>query len=465
MMQAVRATVLAVAALSASCGVGLAQQRSAPSSAAEVKLSLAPIVEKASPAVVNVYAQRTVQNPMAADPFFRLFGERSGIPEERVQQSLGSGVVVRGEGVVVTNNHVIQGADRLKVVLSDRREFDAKLLLADPKTDLAVLQLEALKDERLPTLSFASPHDTQVGDFVIAIGNPFGLNQTVTSGIVSALARTGVGINDLSFFVQTDAPINRGNSGGALIDLNGDLVGINSAIVSEGGGSNGIGFAIPSALVRRVVENALSDGRVVRPWVGARSQAVTFDLGRSLGLDRPQGVILTDLHPESPLAKAGLRKGDVVLSVDGEEIYDEQGLRFLVATLAPNERFQLEYLRGEARSTVSVRAEPPPGKPAADERLIAGINPLSGSKVANLSPALAEDIGVDPLLSGVIVSDLDPRGLARRRGIQVGDVVAEINGVAVRNTAELAKAVAVDGRLWDVALIRNGRRIEGRVRF
>lgn len=443
----------------------LAQQRQAPQSAGELKLSLAPVVEGASPAVVNVYAQRTVQNPMATDPFFRLFGERSGIPTERVQQSLGSGVLVRSEGVVVTNNHVIQGADRLKVVLSDRREFDAKVLLADPKTDLAVLKLEGLGEERLPTLAFAEPQETQVGDFVIAIGNPFGLNQTVTSGIVSALSRTGVGINDLSFFVQTDAPINRGNSGGALIDLDGDLVGINSAIVSEGGGSNGIGFAIPSVLVRRVVENALSDGRVVRPWVGARSQAVTYDLARSLGLERPQGVILTDLHPEGPLTKAGLRKGDVVLSVNREEIFDEQGLRFLAATLTPGDRFEVEYLRGEVRRSASVRAEPPPTKPDADIRLIAGINPFSGSEVANLSPALAEEIGVDPLLNGVIIKQLDPRGLARRRGIQIGDVVAEVNGVSVRNTEDLAKAVAVDGRIWEVALIRNGRRIEGRVRL
>lgn len=456
---------VAIAALSVFGAEAHAQTREAPTSPAIVKLSLAPVVEKASPAVVNVYAQRTEQNPMAADPFFRLFGERSGIPKERVLQSLGSGVLVRPDGVVVTNNHVVAGADRLKVVLGDRREFDAKLLLADPKTDLAVLKLDGLKEERLPTLAFSSAKDTQVGDFVIAIGNPFGLNQTVTSGIVSALARTGVGINDLSFFVQTDAPINRGNSGGALIDLSGNLVGINSAIVSEGGGSNGIGFAIPAALVRRVVENALSDGRVVRPWIGARAQAVTFDLARSLGLERPQGVILTELHPDSPLAKAGLKKGDVVLKINDEPIFDEQGLRFQAATLAAGDRFQLAYLRNEMRAVATVRAEPPPNKPEPDFREINGVNPLSGSKVANLSPALAEDLGLDALQSGVVVTSLDPQGLSARRGIEVGDLVLSVNGAPVRTTAELVRSVASDARLWNIAIVRGGRKIEGRVQF
>lgn len=434
--------------------------RRAPAGAAEVKLSLAPVVREASPAVVNVYAQRVVRQ---VDPWMQFFGQ--GQPQERVQQSLGSGVLVRADGVVVTNNHVIQGAERLKVVLADRREFDAKLLLADPKTDLAVLRLEAVGAERLPVLEFSEARATEVGDFVIAIGNPFGLNQTVTSGIVSALARTGVGINDLSFFVQTDAPINRGNSGGALIDLDGRLVGVNSAIVSEGGGSNGIGFAIPSALVRRVVEDALSGGRVVRPWVGARTQAVTYDLARSLGLDRPQGVILADLSPLGPLAKAGLRKGDVLLAVNNEPIYDPQGLRFFTATLEPNSRYTVDYLRDSARAKATVRAEPPPNSPTPDERVIAGYNPLNGAKVANLSPALAEELGVDSVASGVVVAALDARGFAYRLGFQAGDIVRAVNGVEVRTTAELARAVAQDGRAWRVAIIRNGQRAEQDFRF
>lgn len=457
-----RLALVAAALFGASIGSAQAQAdvRRAPAGQAEFKLSLAPVVREASPAVVNVYAQRVVRQ---ADPWMQFFGQ--GQPQERVQQSLGSGVLVRAGGVVVTNNHVIQGAERLKVVLADRREFDAKLLLADPKTDLAVLQLESVGAERLPVLDFSEARATEVGDFVIAIGNPFGLNQTVTSGIVSALARTGVGINDLSFFVQTDAPINRGNSGGALIDLDGRLVGVNSAIVSEGGGSNGIGFAIPAALVRRVVEDALSGGRVVRPWVGARTQAVTFDLARSLGLERPQGVILADLSQAGPLAKAGLRKGDVLLAVNGEEIYDPQGLRFFTATLEPNSRYTVDYLRGSDRLRATVRAEPPPTTPAPDERVIAGYNPLNGAKVANLSPALAEELGVDSVATGIVVQALDARGFAYRLGFQAGDIVRAINGVELRTTGELARAVAQDARAWRVAIIRNGQRAEQDFRF
>lgn len=442
-------------------GVGSAQMdRRVPSSEAQVKLSLAPVVSRASPAVVNVYAQRTVRNPMLADPFFRRFGESFGIPQERVQQSLGSGVIVRDEGVVVTNNHVIQGADKLKVVLADRREFDAELVLADPQTDLAVLRLQEVGAERLPTLKFADPRSTEVGDLVIAIGNPFGLNQTVTSGIVSALARTGVPLNDFSFFVQTDAPINRGNSGGALVDLDGNLVGVNSAILSEGGGSNGIGFAIPSALVRRVVESALSDGRVVRPWLGARGQGVTFELARSLGLERPQGVIVADLYADGPLAKAGLRKGDVLLSIAGEEIFDEQGMRFQAATLAPGSRFEVAYLRGAERRTASVRAEAPPRTPAPDPRDLAGATPFSGARVATLSPALAEELGVDPLATGVVIQALQPRGYAARIGFQVGDIIHVVNGRPVRSSAELAAVAQPGTRSWALTIERNGERRE-----
>lgn len=433
-------------------------ERRVPANEGEAKLSLAPVVSRASPAVVNVYAQRTERNPMLNDPFFRRFGGSLGIPEERVQQSLGSGVLVRADGVVVTNNHVIAGADKLKVVLADRREFDAKLILADPQTDLAVLRLEGLDGERLPILPFAEARATQVGDLVIAIGNPFGLNQSVTSGIISALARTGVSLNDFSFFVQTDAAINRGNSGGALVDLDGNLVGVNSAILSESGGSNGIGFAIPSALVRRVVESALSDGRVVRPWLGARGQAVTAELARSMGLDRPQGVILADLYPAGPLAKAALRKGDVVLAVNGEEVYDEQGLRFQAATLRPGAQARVEFLRGGARQTVNVRVEAPPERPAADPRTIAGRNPLAGAVIVTLSPAVAESLGIDPLLEGAAIRAVDGRGPAARLGFQAGDIIRAVNGQGIETSAELEQLLAAPSRGWALTVERNGER-------
>lgn len=433
-------------------------ERRLPLNDGEAKLSLAPVVSRASPAVVNVYAQRTERNPMLDDPFFRRFGGSLGIPQERVQQSLGSGVLVRADGVVVTNNHVISGADKLKVVLADRREFDAKLILSDPQTDLAVLRLEGLEGERLPILPFAETRSTQVGDLVIAIGNPFGLNQTVTSGIVSALARTGVSLNDFSFFVQTDAAINRGNSGGALVDLDGNLVGVNSAILSEGGGSNGIGFAIPSALVRRVVESALSDGRVVRPWLGARGQTVTAELARSMGLDRPQGVILADLYPNGPLERAALRKGDVVLAINGEEIFDEQGLRFQAATLRPGAQVRIDYLRGGTRQSVNAKVEAPPERPAADPRTIGGRNPLTGAEIVTLSPAVAEALGIDPLLEGAAIRAVDGRGPAARLGLQAGDIIRAINGQEIQTSAELERLLTTPARGWAVTVERDGVR-------
>src|SRR5688572_25736402 len=293
---------------------------------------------------------------MSRDPFF---GRFSG---PRVENSLGSGVIVRADGVIVTNNHVIQGAQSLKVVLADRREFDAALVLADPRVDLAVLRINP-GNERLPTLPFANTHDAQVGDLVLAIGNPFGLQQTVTSGIISALARTEVGVSDYAFFIQTDAAINRGNSGGALVDMNGALVGINSAIFSDsGGGSNGVGFAIPSEMVRRVVESAVSGGTtVVRPWLGARMQTVNAELARSLNLPRPEGVLVSELYPRSAGERAGLRNGDIILAVAGTEVRDEAAVRYQFATQRPGSRVPLTVLRNGRRMTLTANAEAPPG--------------------------------------------------------------------------------------------------------
>jgi Do/DeqQ family serine protease len=323
--------------------------RAPPASQGQVQLSFAPVAAQAGPAVVNVYAERVVRG-MARDPFFGRFG--GGVPRERVERSLGSGVIVRGDGIIVTNNHVIQGAQRLKVVLSDRREFDAELVLADPRVDLAVLRIEA--GERLPSLPFANTNGIAVGDLVLAIGNPFGLTQTVTSGIISALARTEVGVSDYAFFIQTDAAINRGNSGGALVDMRGALVGVNTAIFSESGGSNGIGFAIPSEMVRRVVESAVSGGtEVVRPWLGARLQPVTQDIARSMGLQRPEGALVTELYPRAAGERAGLRDGDIILSVAGVEVRDEGGVRYQFATQRPGARVPLVVRRGGRELTLA----------------------------------------------------------------------------------------------------------------
>ena len=274
-----------------------AQERRVPSSTTEVRLSYAAVVQKAAPAVVNVYAARTVttRNPLFEDPFFRRFFGAPGMPgpNEQQQRSLGSGVLVDPAGLVVTNHHVIDGADQVKVSLADRREFEAEIVLKDARSDLAVLRIKA-SGERFPALEFADSDALQVGDLVLAIGNPFAVGQTVTHGIISALARTQVGITDYQFFIQTDAAINPGNSGGALVDMSGKLVGINTAIFSRGGGSIGIGFAIPANMVRVVVASARGGANVVkRPWLGARLQAVTSEIAESIGLKRPAGALVT----------------------------------------------------------------------------------------------------------------------------------------------------------------------------
>jgi Do/DeqQ family serine protease len=425
--------------------------RAAPSSRADMQLSFAPVVSRASPAVVNVYAQRVVRS-MSSDPFFRRFSA------PRVQQSLGSGVIVRSDGVIVTNNHVIEGAQALKVVLSDRREFDAELLLADPRVDLAVLRIRA-NGERLPTLNYANTADAQVGDLVLAIGNPYGLERTVTSGIISALARTDVGISDYAFFIQTDAAINRGNSGGALVDMNGALVGINSAIFSETGGSNGIGFAIPAEMVRRVVESAESGGStVVRPWLGAQVEAITQERARELGLQRPEGVVVTGLYPRSAGERAGLRNGDVILTVAGVDVRDSGGVRYQFATQRPGSRVPLTVLRGGRQMTLTASAEAPPGG-APQARELTGRHPLSGARVVTLTPATAEASGLDPFKTGVFIQELDRRGLAARTGFRPGDIIDAVNGTTIRDAAQLDRAMA-QSTSWTIGLERNNQRAE-----
>ncbi|HRP09965.1 MAG TPA: Do family serine endopeptidase [Terricaulis sp.] len=427
--------------------------RAAPMSQGQLQLSFAPVAAQAGPAVVNVYAERVVRG-MARDPFFGRFSQ------PRVEQSLGSGVILRGDGIIVTNNHVIQGAQRLKVVLADRREFDAELVLADPRVDLAVLRINA--GEQLPTLPFSDTSSLQVGDLVLAIGNPFGLSQTVTSGIISALARTEVGVSDYAFFIQTDAAINRGNSGGALVDMRGALVGVNTAIFSEAGGSNGIGFAIPSEMVRRVVESAVSGGtEVVRPWLGARVQPVTQDIARSMGLSRPEGVMVTQLYPRAAGERAGLRDGDIILSVAGVAVRDEGGVRYQFATQRPGVRVPLVIRRDGRQMTLNAAAEAPPGG-APEARELAGRHPLSGARVVTLTPATAESSGLDPFKNGVFIQALDRGGVAARIGFRPGDIIDEVNGRPMRDAGDLDTAMS-QSQSWVIGLERGGQRRE--VRF
>jgi len=432
-----------------------------PETRAQVELSYAPLVRAASPAVVNVYTKKTVtRGNTMRDLFGRRFNTGPGA-QERVQNSLGSGVILSSDGVIVTNNHVVEGADEFLVVLSDRREYSAELILADERTDLAVMKIDTGGDP-LPALDYADTRGVEVGDIVLAIGNPFGVGQTVTSGIISATARTDVGISDYAFFLQTDAAVNPGNSGGALINTRGELVGVNTAIFSRSGGSNGIGFAIPAEMVKRVVDAAVNEGMIVRPWLGLKGQSVTFDIAKAQGLDRPVGVIVGEVYDDGPADEAGLRRGDLVLSIDGREVFDERGLKFLAATRSPGEQVELSVLRGGSERTIQVELAPPPGATEADLVLLEGYHPFTGAEVAELSPRLAEELGRDPFVTGVLVTRIQRRAYAWRI-VRPGDLIVSIDGKTVKTLDDLDAALDRDAGRWQIEIDRNGRRISGTV--
>jgi len=440
-----------------------AQTRVPPASREVVHLSFAPVVKKVAPAVVNVFSRRVVRSsggPAAPfnDPFFRrFFGDQSpfGMPRERVEQSLGSGVILDAAGLIVTNRHVISAAQEITVVLADRREFEASLVLADERADLAVLKIDT-HGEPLPVLEIGDSDQLEVGDLVLAIGNPFGVGQTVTSGIVSGLART-IGISDFRSFIQTDAAINPGNSGGALVDLDGRLVGVNTAIFSQSGGSVGIGFAIPTSLVRSTLQAAASGGKIVRPWLGASCQSVTTDIAQSLGLPHPEGVLVNDVATGSPAAQAGVRVGDVILAVEGHDIDDPEGLRFRLATLPVNASVRLALWRGGARSEVVATIAAPPEQPPRQLTTLTGRHPLSGAAIANLNPAFADELGLDPTQRGVVVSALRSGSVAERLGLEPGDMLVSINKRPIESVAQLQQLLSTMPAPWVVSIKRGDK--------
>jgi serine protease Do len=442
-----------------------AQQRAVPQSREQITLSFAPLVRQAAPAVVNVYTRRVVRaraSPLLDDPLLqRFFGQALpfGVPRDRVERSLGSGVIVGPDGLIVTNHHVIKDSDEITVVLADRREFEARVLESDERTDLAVLRIDPPRGEALPHLQLRDSDEMEVGDLVLAIGNPFGVGQTVTSGIVSAVSRTGVGVTDYNFFIQTDAAINPGNSGGALVAMDGRLVGINTAIFSRSGGSLGIGFAIPSNMVRTVVDAARGGGRLVWPWLGLSGQAVTGEMASALGLPRPAGVLVGQVDPRSPAARAGLRQGDVVTAVNGRAVDDPDSLRYRFATLPVGSRAALTVSRGGAPREVAFAVSPPPEDPPRDLTRLGGrANPLAGAAVANLSPALAEEIGFPGPAEGVVVTEVAPGAPAHRLGLQPGDVLLRLNDREVGSVRQLVQALDRGSRGW-VVTIRRGDRV------
>ena len=429
-----------------------------PNSAAELKLSFAPVVQRSTPAVVNVYAGRVVENrhPMLDDPFFRrFFGQ--GIPREQVQRSLGSGVIVDPSGLIVTNNHVIENADQVKVVLADKREFEAEIVLKDSRTDLAVLRIKDAR-ETFPALEFGDSDALQVGDLVLAIGNPFGVGQTVTHGIVSALARTQVGITDYQFFIQTDAPINPGNSGGALVDLSGRLVGINTAIFSRSGGSQGIGFAIPANMVKVVVGSARGGGKAVqRPWLGAKLQPVTTEIAETLGLKRPAGALVVTVAPGSPGARAGLKSGDLITTIDGQAVDDPNAFEYRFATKSVGATATLGLLRNGRETHVNVALETAPEPSAKDVVKVGGRSPFTGAAVMTLSPALAEQLRLDFGAEGAVVIEVEEGTPAQVLGLRRGDIIVSVNGRKVEDARALSRLSETPQRLWRIQINRGGR--------
>jgi len=397
-----------------------------PSSQAQVQLSYSPVVKQTAPAVVNIFTSRTVRTRSRSSFFDEMFGMRRA-PRERVESSLGSGVIVRGNGIIVTNAHVVKGADELKVVLNDRREFEAKVIAQDEETDLAVLRIDT-KGEIMPTLRVGADSEPEIGDIVLAIGNPFGVGQTVTSGIISALGRTNV--SDISSAIQTDAAVNPGNSG-----------------------------AIPSELVERAIDSALSEGRIVRPWIGARTNGVDATMASALGLDRAKGAVINEILANGPAARAGLDKGDVILSVGGSEINDDSGLRFKLATLRPLETTQVEYVRDGVIRTTSVRVDTPQESPARDERDLDGVHPFKGAVVANMNPALGEELGFNPYQKGVMVLSVRRGSAANYNRLRPGDFVLSVNGTKITSTRQLDSVLLSEpvDAIWDVEVDRDGR--------
>jgi Do/DeqQ family serine protease len=451
-------TAIAVTALLAASAH--AQDRFVPTSQNQLRLSYAPIVQRVQPAVVNVYAAKVVQNnnPLLDDPVFRRFFGVPGQQPEQMQRSLGSGIMVDPSGLVVTNNHVIEGADQVKVSLSDKREFEAEIVLKDSRTDLAVLRLKDVK-EKFPTLEFANSDNAQVGDVVLAIGNPFGVGQTVTHGIISALARTQAGITDYQFFIQTDAAINPGNSGGALVDMDGKLVGINTAIYSRSGGSIGIGFAIPANMVRVVVASAKGGGKEVkRPWLGARLQAVTPEIAETLGLPRPTGALVSNITPNSPAARAGLKLSDLIVSIDGQTVDDPNAFDYRFATRPLGGVATVEVQRGNKPVKLSIPLETAPDT-GRDEIVIKSRSPFQGATVSNISPALADELKLDSNAQGIVVTDLSEDALAANVGFKKGDVILAVNGQKITKTADLARVALESTRLWRITVVRGGQQI------
>ena len=433
-----------------------------------------PIVKAASPAVVNISTSRTIKSegrppsPFFDDPFFRhFFGDeffrRFNGPRKRQESSLGSGVIVDPRGYIITNNHVIAKADEIKVLLSDEREFEGEVVGTDPKTDLAVIKIKA-KD--LPSIKWGDSDGLEVGEYVLAIGNPFGLNQTITMGIVSAVGRANVGIADYEDFIQTDAAINPGNSGGALVNVRGELVGINTAIFSRSGGYMGIGFAVPSNMARRVMDSLVKTGKVVRGWLGVSIQKITRDLAKQFDLPDANGALVSEVFENSPAGKAGFKTGDVIIRFDGKDVDTPTTLRNVVARTAVGKRVKVVVVRDGKKKVLKVRIGEQPKNLAhvqqeeGDDGPAAGSG-LAGIEVSNITPGVARRYGLSGKRSGVIVTQVEPGSTAQKAGVRRGDVITEVNRMRVRSVDDFRRVVKKLKKKQNVLLLveRGGGKI------
>ncbi len=424
------------------------------SDATKARTSFAVVVKKAASSVVNIYSSKTVRmdpnlNPFFSDPFFRrFFGEepdsgRARQPRTRREQSLGSGVIVTENGYILTNHHVVEGADEIRVVFADRREMVAKIVGTDPQTEVAIIKVDA---RRLPALPITDSDNLEVGDVVFAIGNPFGVGQTVTMGIVSATGRGGFGIVDYEDFIQTDASINPGNSGGALVDAEGRLVGINTAILSRSGGNQGIGFAVPINMARAVMDRILKDGKVVRGYLGVSIQPLTPDLAEEFGLKNGSGALVAAVSPGTPAEKAGLKEGDVVVEFEGKKVEDSRQLRLMVAQTPPGAQVRFKVMReGKERQVSATLAElPADGIASVESPDSKGNDVLDGITVGDLDNRTRRQFEIPSAIEGALVIEVDPDSPAFNAGLRVGDVIIEINRRAVANADE---AVELSERL------------------
>jgi Do/DeqQ family serine protease len=461
-LRAIRAGLVGIAVICISqAGPALAQRRELPPSHAALQYSYSPIVKTAAPAVVNVYVRSRVQtstSPFANDPFFQhFFGNGFGLPRERIQSSLGSGVIISADGVIVTNTHVVKGgADtKIRVALFDKREFDAKVIAQDDKTDLAVLKIEGGRGS-FPFLEFSNSDELEVGDIVLAIGNPFGVGQTVTSGIISALTRTEMAHSDSQVFIQTDAAINPGNSGGALVDMTGKLVGINTMIFSQSGGSVGIGFAIPSNLVRFFADNAIAGRKIERPWIGAQLETVTREMAQNLGLERISGAFVERLTEGGPADRAGLALGDVIIAVDGFEVADSHSVNYRMTTHGIGSTTKLRVIRKKKILEIALPlvAAPKPGRD--DVRNLSGNHPFDGARVSNILPSVADELNLTET-EGVVIVAIRSGGIAARLGFQPGDVILQVGDTKITDVVALDEITREPQRTWRVSIKRGGR--------